>query len=444
LSVASGGDLQITSFGGNGELVFNEITNAISYRVEWAPAAGGPWYSFEGSGLLNGIVAAGTGSVTSSVPMFYRVAAVTNAPPPGSRNMVPIPGGTNSGTNPLAEGESYREWYPATYSLTVDTFYMDKYEVTNDEMVRVMQWAYDNGNISASSIGVTNLMNDQQELLDLDATECRITWDGASFGMKSTKGSGYPCVEVSWYGSVAYCNYRSEMDERTPCYNLSDWSCNFSANGYRLPTKDEWEYAARGGLSGKRFPWGDTVNHNNANYRANGSVYSYDTSPYTIYTFHPDYDEGGEPYTSPVGDFAANGYGLHDMAGNVWEWCNGASVFGRYISGGGWAGYAEGLRCGLEGDGDPDYSHAPPRFSLCLPLSATCAPPAGGAVSNQKRAERAVFWDKTNLLVSPFVLLEVKQQPCTSAAESQEYTPQGVCHRVPPDKWVDKACRWGR
>ena len=345
---ATADDLEITSFGGNGELVFDEITNAVSYRVEWAPAAGGPWYSFEGSGMLNGIVATGTGSVTSSVPMFYRTVAVTNAPPPGSRNMVPLPGGTNSGTNPLADGESYDSGYPENYSLTVDSFYMDKYEVTNDEMVRVMQWAYDNGKISAGSVGVTNLVGNQQELLNMDDDDCRITWSGSSFGMKSAKGAGYPCVEVKWYGAVAYCNYRSEMDGRTPCYDLSTWGCNFSANGYRLPTNEEWEYAARGGLSGKRFSWGDTINHNNTNYRANGSAYSYDTSPYTDNAFHPDYDEGGYPYTSPVGDFAANGYGLYDMSGNVWNWCNDASGSDRSIRGGGWAANADELRCGGE------------------------------------------------------------------------------------------------
>jgi len=351
---AKADDLEITSFGGNGELVFNEITNAVSYRVEWAPAAGGPWYSFEGSGMLNGIVATGTGSVTSSVPMFYRMVAVTNAPPPGSRNMVPIPGGTNSGTNPLGAGESYDSDYPENYSLTVDSFYMDKYEVTNDEMVRVIQWAYDNGKISAGSVGVTNLVGNQQELLDLDDIDCRITWSGSSFGMKSAKGSGYPCIEVTWYGAVAYCNYRSVMEGRTPCYDLSTWICNFSANGYRLPTSDEWEYAARGGLSGKRFPWGDTVTHSRANYYSSSS-YSYDIS--STRGFHPDYDDGEIPYTSPVGDFAANGYGLYDMTGNVDEWCNDTSGSICYLRGGGWDIYADYLRCGYEYWDYPDDSY---------------------------------------------------------------------------------------
>jgi formylglycine-generating enzyme required for sulfatase activity len=70
-----------------------------------------------------------------------------------------------------------------------------------------------------------------------------------------------------------------------------------------------------------RFPWGDVIDHSYANYAAWGTQYTYDQSPYEVMRYHPDWDDGEFPYTSPAGAFPPNGFGLYDLAGNGAEWC---------------------------------------------------------------------------------------------------------------------------
>ena len=211
------------------------------------------------------------------------------------------------------------------HTVYTSGFYMNKFEVTNQQMRDVLQWAYTNGLVTANADTVSNTEGDGKELLALDDGHCQISFSGGTFSVDSGK-ENYPCIEVSWYGAQAYCNYKSDIEGLTRCVNFSDWSCDFSKNGYRLPTEAEWEKAARGGLSGHHFPWpssgGSYTNHidgTQANYQFSGS---------------PD---GGLVDTTPVGYYAgnqiisgcsgcetndmSNGYGLYDMAGNVQEWC---------------------------------------------------------------------------------------------------------------------------
>jgi formylglycine-generating enzyme required for sulfatase activity len=146
------------------------------------------------------------------------------------------------------------------------------------------------------------------------------------------KAANHPVQTVDWYDCVKWSNARSAQAGLTPVYYTdagftqvftngdtgTTVYANWGANGYRLPTEAEWEKAARGGLSGQRFPWGDTISESQANYYGATSSYAYDLGPNG---YNTAFTNGVAPYTSPVGYFAPNGYGLYDMAGNVFEWC---------------------------------------------------------------------------------------------------------------------------
>jgi formylglycine-generating enzyme required for sulfatase activity len=362
IAATASAQIEIDSFHSNGELNCRGLAGGSTCAVQWASSMSGPWTN-TWNGLAR-VVADSSGTIRVRVPMFYRVMGLPEHP----NGMMQIPHGENSGTNPLAAGESYDDSYPEAYSLSAGDFFMDRYEVTNDEMVKVLNWAYREGNLDMSdSNSVRNAQGDSRELLDLDDEHCGVTWNGNAFDVKPVKGASHPCLEVTWYGACAYCNYRSEKEGWETCYDLGDWSCDFDAKGYRLPREEEWEYAARGGVANKRFPWGeDTISHTQANYYAS-SEQSYDLS---AGGYHPDWETGAFPFTSPVGTFEAgtNAYGLYDMAGNVWEWCWDEWGTNRVGRGGGWYGHARYCRVAVRDQRAPDFSSARLGFRALLYL----------------------------------------------------------------------------
>ena len=130
----------------------------------------------------------------------------------------------------------------------------------------------------------------------------------------SKKDKYSPIRNITWFEAVNFCNWLSDKEELGKVYNFQGkkyLGANLENNGYRLPTEAEWEYAARGGLIGKRYTWGDDA-QDPAKPRAN--------TWQGVFPAQDLGDDGFKAKPAPVGCFAPNGYGLRDMAGNVWEW----------------------------------------------------------------------------------------------------------------------------
>jgi formylglycine-generating enzyme required for sulfatase activity len=195
------------------------------------------------------------------------------------------------------------------HTVTLTTaFYMSTTEVTNEQYREMAQWAYDNGYCTASSSSLQDALDGStQELLDLNDSDCEIDFAGGVF---TCENPDHPVMEVTWYGSVAYCDWKSLREGLPRAYDHSTWQCNshqpYSAEGYRLPTEAEWEYACRSG-STTAF--------------ANGEITDTGCND-------PVLDEIGwycgnaGGWTHPVAEKIPNAWGLYDMHGNLYEWCN--------------------------------------------------------------------------------------------------------------------------
>jgi formylglycine-generating enzyme required for sulfatase activity len=249
-----------------------------------------------------------------------------------AQELVTIPAGNFiMGDHQGLGGTEHRNDELPLHQVSLDTFSIARYETTNAQFAVFL-----NETLAEKRIEVRNgfvfLTGGRDTLFETYPAKeySRISWDGVQFEVRNARG-GHPVTGVRWHGAAAYCNWLSRRQGFLPSYNETSWVCDFTGRGYRLPTEAEWEFAGRGGKTDPYLimPWGDDYYPLKGNFEASGDPF----------------ENGDYPWTTPVGfydgslrkkqDYAwpdaretwqthdgRNGYGLADMAGNVWEWVN--------------------------------------------------------------------------------------------------------------------------
>lgn len=359
--ISSATPTTITGFDHEGVLHWSNAVTSGAYQIEHSTDAASDWQPFTQGRFTN-------------QQWSLRLLELS-----GPEGMVYLPGGR------FDIGDAMNDPFVApvarpVHSVIVSPFFIDRFEVTNRRLRDLLQWAFDKNLITFVGDDLVSTEGPTNVLVSLGKYNSEIFYDADGFQVKPGR-ENFPGEYISWFGAVALCNYRSLMEHKEPAYKLATWECDFSKSAYRLPTEAEWEFAARGGHSGHRFPWvdSDLITHARANYRSDTNT-TYDVSPTREY--HPDYTNL-RPRSSPVGTFAPNRFGLFDMAGNVWEWT--WDWWARYPSteqtdptgpptgesrvfrGGSWFTKSERLTCAMRYPAKPTITFDDIGFRMILP-----------------------------------------------------------------------------
>ena len=153
------------------------------------------------------------------------------------------------------------------HKVRVDAFYMAVTPTTNEQFLAFLNDALSKRLIEVRGGAVYAAGgSDVYYYTRQSASYYSIGFDGTAFSIGDFRAR-HPVVGVMWFGAAAYCNWLSGQKGLQPCYNLTTWACDFTKNGYRLPTEAEWEYAARGGQFAPyyNYPWGNDRDVSRAN-----------------------------------------------------------------------------------------------------------------------------------------------------------------------------------